>query len=346
VEIIDFVRGRWLAVAITAPVLSGVIAFVVFSSTQTEQFEATGRVAVGQVAPDDPTADDLEVYVESFLAQLEATETLRDVADVVGGTTGAADGALSATEVGADIVEVTFEDASRDDAEAGLDAATRSALDGLARRDVERLDATIAAIQVRVDELTGQLRDVQDLAGTSDVSADLASLSQQILIVRNQIASTIDPALASSYNVLLATLEQERNQLRGAVDEFERLRAALSQANEDLGEAELRRISAQARVDTIAGGPVVASVRVGEVSDVAQVARGTLTAMVGALLAVFVALFVLHQRSKGDGQQQHEHEHGQDGQRGGPPRPKVEAKPPAPPSVRPGTKRGGTSTVG
>jgi hypothetical protein len=300
VEIIDFLRGRWLAVAIAAPVLSGAIAYVLFSAVQDDRYRSTGRVAVGSVIGDELSRDDIDVYVQTFLAYLDSTDTFRVVADEAGVTLAGAESALTAREVGADLVEVSFIADSERAAQDGLTSAVRSALADVAARDVRRAEQTAAAAEQRVDGIVEQLDAIRTEAGTTDVAGEFSALRDTILALRVQVTgnSVSDPAVAASQAELLAQFQDERDALLPLVDDYEQFSADLAQAQDALGEAQARLFVAQNLADAASGSDVMSSLRVGRQSNLANVARATVVAMIGALVAVFIAAFVLRRRNE------------------------------------------------
>ena len=52
-EIIDFLRGRWLAIVIAAPILAGAIAYLLFSALQEDRHVT--RTRVGQLVHRSPS---------------------------------------------------------------------------------------------------------------------------------------------------------------------------------------------------------------------------------------------------------------------------------------------------
>ena len=286
-EIIEYLRGRWLAAAVVAPVLAGVLAVAIFSSLETGNFQAKASVPVAQaVAGEVSSREAIGPIIDDFRALLDSVLVAEAVAAELDRPVGGVRGKYGSGRVGnGSDVEVSFVAATEQEAEAGLDAGVRAALVAIAQGQRQRAEVEFRAFTAQVASAKADLQEISVEAGAYDLANEYAARSADLLTLRNDIAS--GSGSISLYNEKLAELAR----LGALLQDWNLAKQRLDGASESRDSAERRARLYDEIEQEMQTGRVLRSSRVSEQSSLPAVALPTVLAMAAAFAVVlFTAL--------------------------------------------------------
>jgi hypothetical protein len=300
-ELIQLLKGRWLAIAIAAPLAAGVLAAVVFAATAEPRYSAhaTATVTDAFLAPDEPGdpgsfSDDFSAVLDSGLVRTAAA----DAADV---PVAAVADRFSHTQVGDRTVELAWSGATPREGRVGVEAAMRAALETVAQDVRRRASLEVDAANTTLADAQQRQEEIEREANTRDIETEYRTRTTDLLNLRNTLASsTATPAL----NEILRQKTAEREALGEVLAQWQQARADVEAASTDLASASGRLTRADRNVAYLADGQVVQSLDVTQQSAFGDIARAAVAAMIAAVIAVVLAaLVVSRQRGLSGGMQ-------------------------------------------
>lgn len=301
-ELIDVLRGRWLALAITAPILAGVIALTLLSAQADRRFVASATVSVPQAIALSPTDQAVRTVLEDFSNAFESRNVASRVADITGRSEESLLANLSATPVGSggDVL-VSLEGQSRESVETQLREVSRAALTVIAQSSADQAEVRVEAADRQLEETLATLSEIEEEAGTTDLLNEYRQLSAQVQVLRNDIALELDsPARRTAMEALLEERENELTDLSKLVTEWELRRNELTQASAARDQAERDELGAETVLERVTSNALSLRVDVSDTSGISQATLPTLVAMIAALGGV-VLLAINSRRGQSGG---------------------------------------------
>lgn len=284
-ELIDVLRGRWLALAIAAPILAGVIALTLLSMQADQRYVASATVSVPQAIALSPTDQAVRTVLEDFSNAFVSRNVASRVADITGRSEESLLASLSATPVGSGgDVFVSLEGQSADAVETQLREVSRAALTVIAQSSAEQAEVRVEAADRQLEETLGQLAEIEEEAGTTDLLNEYRNLSNLVQGLRNEVALGVDsPGLQEAKRNLLEERMEELTALRSLVTEWELRRNELTQASAARDQAERDELGAETVLERVSSNALSLRVDVSGSSGVSEATLPTLVAMVAAL---------------------------------------------------------------
>lgn len=284
-ELIDVLRGRWLALAIAAPILAGVIALTLLSMQADQRYVASATVSVPQAIALSPTDQAVRTVLEDFSNAFESRNVASRVADITGRSEESLLASLSATPVGSGgDVFVSLEGQSADAVETQLREVSRAALTVIAQSSAEQAEVRVEAADRQLEETLGQLAEIEEEAGTTDLLNEYRNLSTLVQGLRNDVALGVDsPGLQEAKRNLLEERVEDLVALRSLVTEWELRRNELTQASAARDQAERDELGAETVLERVSSNALSLRVDVSGSSGISEATLPTLVAMVAAL---------------------------------------------------------------
>ncbi len=195
VELIDVLRGRWLYLAIAAPVLAGVVALMVLSSMAEQRFVATTTVRVPQTV-DDSNVASLRTLLEDFSNAFESRGVAEATAEATGRSTESLLRSVNASPAGdSSDVLVSLEGSSSADAvEEQLLELSRAALTSITETGLDQAQLSLSAAERQLEETLVELQEIEAEAGTTDILNEYRQRSADVQALRTEIARAFDSA--------------------------------------------------------------------------------------------------------------------------------------------------------
>lgn len=284
-ELIDVLRGRWLALAIAAPILAGVIALTLLSMQADQRYVASATVSVPQAIALSPTDQAVRTVLEDFSNAFTSRNVASRVADITGRSEESLLASLSASPVGSGgDVFVSLDGQSSEAVETQLREVSRAALMVIAQSSADQAGVRVEAADRQLEATLAQLAEIEEEAGTTDLLNEYRQLSTLVQSLRNDIALELDSAARrAAMESLLAERLTELDDLRSLVTEWELRRNELTQASAARDQAERDELGAETVLDRVSSNALSLRVDVSGSSGVSQATLPTLVAMVAAL---------------------------------------------------------------
>jgi hypothetical protein len=289
-ELIQILKGRWLAIAIAAPLVAGLLAAVVFAAIAEPRFNAraTATVTDAFLAPDEP--GDPGSFTDDFAAVLDSGLVRTAAADAARVPVGVVAGRFSHTQVGDRTVELTWSGATPRESRVGIETAMRTALETVANDVRRRAALEVDAANTTLADAQQRQAEIERAADTRDIETEYRWRTTDLLDLRNSLAtSTATPAL----NEVVRQKTAERDALGEVLAEWQQARGDVEAASTDLASASARLTRADRNVEYLADGQVVQSLEVTQKSAFGDIARGAVAAMIAAVFAVILAALVV-----------------------------------------------------
>ncbi len=292
--------------AIAAPVIAGILALTVLSSSAEDRFEASATVAVPQAISSDITRTDLRTLLSDFANTFTSLSAAEDVAAQIGGSPTLISSSASATPVGeGSEVIVRLEGLDPNAVEEQLKLLTEIALSQLAEDEVESAaEGRLAAERQLANAIDG-LAIIEEEAGTTDLLNEYRQRSVEVQQLRTEIARSFEnPALQNALQQVLDLKQAEADELSVLVTQWELRRNQANDASVARDQAERAEFRAEAKLEGVGADASSLRVRVVPTSAATDEVIPVIAAMAIALALVVVLAIIWTRRE----QQEHEEE--------------------------------------
>ena len=299
-EIVEYLKGRWLVALIVAPLLAGVGAGAFVLSNVEPEYQARGRTAVARALAVNTASFSVGSVVGDYRNAIRSEGLAREVAELLDIPIEDVRGRLATSLPGPDVtsVDLSFKAETAELATAGLEAAARIGLEGLSRSQLDLAIEVDENAERRFARESEAMTEFQEEHGVRDVVNEYRQRSQDLLNLRTQMVVAGDPSVAAALQQLFTTKDAERQALGELVDEYSQLQGRLDRANASLDEADASLDAAQARYDSLQDTDIVTSRRVSELPSTPLVAQAVVGAVLGALALALGFALLARRRSR------------------------------------------------
>jgi hypothetical protein len=300
VEIFEFLKGRWLALLIVAPLVAGVAAGALAASAVSPVYEARARSSVAQSLGVGAASFSADSVIADFRSAIKSEQVADEVARRLSIPTADVRGRLSSTIAGPEVtnVDIAFRARSAELAADGVQLGGRAALElmALVKRDIAK-QAEIPA-RARVEKAAADFAALEARTHLRDVVAEYRQRGVDLLSLRSQIAAaTGDPVRVASLSQLLAQKTQEQSAYGAVLGEYQRLQAKLDKAASDADDAGAAVAEAEAVLATVREGDILTGEHVAELGSAPVIAQSVVAAVMGALALTLGVAFVARRRA-------------------------------------------------
>jgi uncharacterized protein involved in exopolysaccharide biosynthesis len=277
-EIVDFLRGRWIAVLVSAPILAALLTGGAVAAVTKPGYKVTGTVAVAQAVPSTVLPIDLNLIVADFRSAVKGT------------------GLSTSVPTGTN-VQATASGDTPSKAADNLKGGVQRGLIAIATSNREQAQVDMNAAKAQLDTATASLNQLEQSAGVQDVQTEYRNRSQDLLSLRNQLAVAQSPQQAAALSSLIAQKTAELDHYGAVLNQFEQLDAQVTAADTQYQNASTTFAQAAGRVAQVTNAPLIQQSSVAKVGRLHSATKTSAAAGLVAFAAVVAAAVMARRRT-------------------------------------------------
>jgi hypothetical protein len=305
-EIRDYVShlGWRVSALVLLPLASGGAAFGLLADTP-QQYEAETVLTVPSSVAGGASSGSVAQYMANLEQAIVSKPVEAVVADEVGADASEFRDGLDTTQLGSsNLVRVTYRGPDPDDAARIVEVATRSAFDLVAQIQLP-FGQSLDVLEARVEATTWDLETAETRMENFLLETGLVLPREQYLMIASDVARLEAEILQAEVEggpsaTLEAALRDRRRELEGLgamLPEYERLRAAVERAEEDLDTAQDELRLAENQLAHLK--PQITHVNATPIPPIQTIGRGVgIAAAGGFILAVALMIMLPSKRGR------------------------------------------------